>query len=92
MGCSSSKEQELSDVDARLQRSQKEAAFNFKFLLLGAGEAGKSTFVKQAKFVFQVRTSNLLGLFDLYNVLRGMFLKQKNIYTPEQFGKTFLSA
>jgi GTPase SAR1 family protein len=40
------------DVDDQIKRAEMEAALSFKFLLLGAGEAGKSTFVKQAKFVF----------------------------------------
>jgi hypothetical protein len=51
MGCSISSDDAY--MDAQLEKAAQNAHRNFKFLLLGAGEAGKSTFVKQAKFVFQ---------------------------------------
>lgn len=41
------------DVDLMLEQAQEEEKLNFKVLLLGAGESGKSTVVKQIKLIWK---------------------------------------
>jgi len=47
-------EQELSDVDRQLEESRLKGLCHFKVLLLGAGECGKSTVLKQIKLVHRI--------------------------------------
>lgn len=46
------------DVDLQLIRLQKEQLFNFKVLLLGAGESGKSTVVKQLRLIHKKKLTD----------------------------------
>jgi GTPase SAR1 family protein len=57
MGCTVSKKpvSPLNEADKLLQESKEEEKFNFKILLLGAGESGKSTVVKQIRIVYNVQ-------------------------------------
>eukprot|EP00606_Chrysophyceae_sp_TOSAG23-5_P000895 GSChrysophyteH2.ASY1.ANO1.1736.1 assembled CDS len=48
------RKQELSAVDKELQRMQEQEKYKHKILLLGAGEAGKSTVLKQIKLLSKV--------------------------------------
>ena len=55
MGCISSRAQpELNHVDAMLKEAHEQDEMNPKILLLGAGESGKSTVVKQVKMIWKV--------------------------------------
>ena len=55
MGCSGSRAQpELNHVDAMLKAAHEQDEMNPKILLLGAGESGKSTVVKQVKLIWKV--------------------------------------
>ena len=53
-GVSSPKSIQLSDVDRELLKAQKEEQYIHKILLLGAGECGKSTVLKQIKLLNKV--------------------------------------
>ncbi|CAM9299227.1 unnamed protein product [Phaeothamnion confervicola] len=55
MGCASSspKGVEISEVDMQLLEAEAAAKNHFKILLLGPGEAGKSTVVKQLKCIYK---------------------------------------
>jgi len=60
MGCAPSSEatpesQNSKNVEAFLKESKLDAALDFKVLLLGAGESGKSTVVKQLKTLYKVQ-------------------------------------
>lgn len=70
MGCTISKDispnkgvikanPEAAAVEKLLAESKEEAKFNFKILLLGAGESGKSTVVKQIKIIWNVQHTQL---------------------------------
>lgn len=50
---------EGNEVEKMLAESKEEAKFNFKILLLGAGESGKSTVVKQIKIIWNVQPTQL---------------------------------
>lgn len=60
MGCKSSKQlnggpntDESNDLDRQLLMDKIQDLYNFKVLLLGAGESGKSTVVKQLKLIYR---------------------------------------
>jgi len=60
MGCASSQEQsaerlQSKNIDNILNDAKNEALLDFKVLLLGAGESGKSTVVKQLKVLHKVQ-------------------------------------
>jgi GTPase SAR1 family protein len=42
------------DIDLQLENAKEEEKYNHKILLLGAGESGKSTVVKQIKLIWKV--------------------------------------
>lgn len=58
MGCTSSKkvygdnDEGSNDLDRQLLMDKIQDLYNFKILLLGAGESGKSTVVKQLKLIY----------------------------------------
>ena len=55
MGCSASEPIHIiSSVDQQLLDAQEEEKYQHKILLLGAGESGKSTVVKQIKLIWKV--------------------------------------
>ncbi|EGG19940.1 G-protein subunit alpha 8 [Cavenderia fasciculata] len=56
MGCTVSKEQneQNNQVDTYLRQAGKDAMLDFRVLLLGAGESGKSTVVKQLKSIYKI--------------------------------------
>ena len=55
MGCSASEPIHIiSNVDQQLLDAQEEEKYQHKILLLGAGESGKSTVVKQIKLIWKV--------------------------------------
>eukprot|EP01132_Coremiostelium_polycephalum_P003556 gene3556-4431_t len=57
MGCTTSTLQEdknSSQVDKYLRQAGKDALLDFRILLLGAGESGKSTVVKQLKSIYKI--------------------------------------
>jgi ABC-type polar amino acid transport system ATPase subunit len=55
MGCSASEPVHvLNSVDQQLLDAQEEEKYQHKILLLGAGESGKSTVVKQIKMIWKV--------------------------------------
>jgi GTPase SAR1 family protein len=58
MGCfvstQGAKVSEKNAVDRQLEEAQEEEKYNHKILLLGAGESGKSTVVKQIKLIWKV--------------------------------------
>lgn len=58
MGCWSSKDDKVANerskqIDVRLRTERENASKHVKLLLLGAGESGKSTFVKQIKIIHE---------------------------------------
>lgn len=58
MGCNASVSSELdtkkNEIDKQLEEDQAKEEFHNKILLLGAGESGKSTVVKQIKMIYKV--------------------------------------
>ncbi|EGC37981.1 guanine nucleotide-binding protein alpha-8 subunit [Dictyostelium purpureum] len=59
MGCTNSKvqpdEKQSDQLDKYLRQAGKEALLDFRILLLGAGESGKSTVVKQLKSIYKIQ-------------------------------------
>ncbi len=45
---------QTAEVDRQLREAEEVASRNYKILLLGAGESGKSTVVKQIKMIYKV--------------------------------------
>ena len=55
MGCNASEPIHIiNNVDQQLLDAQEEEKYQHKILLLGAGESGKSTVVKQIKMIWKV--------------------------------------
>lgn len=55
MGCCKSKDKRTSNVDQYLKDEKIKSLTNFKVLLLGAGESGKSTVIKQLKIIHNIQ-------------------------------------
>lgn len=78
MGCtasvmsSSSETEPLSAAEELLEKAREEEKFRMKVLLLGAGESGKSTVVKQIKIIWNVKESE-------HEILRYILALRKNI-------------
>jgi hypothetical protein len=49
-------DENTAEVDRQLKEAEELASRNYKILLLGAGEAGKSTVVKQIKMIYKAMT------------------------------------
>jgi len=50
-------------IENEIKKENKEQGYSFKLLLLGTGDAGKSTFTKQMAFIYGSATPQFLGTF-----------------------------
>lgn len=95
MGCTGSKgqfetDEGTDDLDRQLLMDRIQELYQFKILLLGAGESGKSTVVKQLRLIYNKKPSKqeMIATGDSLhqNVIDCM---KAIIYACEKFGYTF---
>jgi len=82
------------DLDDLLKLEAERAALQFKVLLLGAGESGKSTVIKQLKLIYQRKDMNDKWFMSWVPILHGNTFQcmQTLIQTTEKFGYKFADA